>query len=166
MTDDLMTAAADPADTELLGAAPSWLDAAGRETWDALAADLRDRQLLRDAETVAFARYCDYVSLWRGIRDQVRSVGATVTSVSKHGQLDRVSPAFKAMLAIEAALIALEDRYGLTPQARGRIMALRASQGSLLLDNPATPPRDQAPAGDGKVIDFPGIGDVPIRRPA
>lgn len=132
---------------EILGAAPAWLDDAGRETWEALASDLRRRQMLRDAEAVAFARYCDYVSLWRDLRNRTRDIGATVTSISKHGQLDRISPAFKAMLAIEAALVALEDRYGLTPAARLRIVKdLAAANGSLPFDAQPQPKPEEKKA--------------------
>ncbi|MDY6960323.1 MAG: phage terminase small subunit P27 family [Pseudomonadota bacterium] len=164
MTDDTD---ATPIDGEILGSAPAWLDDAGRETWEALTADLRNRNMLRDAETVAFARYCDYVSLWRDLRGKVREIGATVTSISKHGQLDRVSPQLKAMLAIEGALVALEDRYGMTPAARYRIMTMKANvQGDLPLSGGRgeAPQKPQGPSPDDRVVSFPGVGSVAVRK--
>lgn len=65
------------------------------------------------------------------------------------------------MLALEGALVALEDRYGLSPNARFAITIKQASaQGELPLVSPADAGLRSNQPGDGRVLNFPGIGAV------
>ena len=74
--------------------------------------------------------------------------GFTYISKSKHGDLERVKPAYMIADRVERQLLAAEDRFGLNPSARQSIMAARSQSGvtgDLFGDSaPARQPSDPA----------------------
>lgn len=152
---------AEPLEGQIAGAAPDWLDDIGRLVWSDIGGDLRKRNFLRAGDEMAFARYCDHAARWLRLREKVNAANETYETESRHGKLQRINPDFKAMLYIEDKMVALEDRFGLSPAARYRILTLRSNtQGEL----PLTPnkPAEKADPKKGNVVSFPGIGAVGI----
>lgn len=133
-------------------APPAWLDAAARRIWTTLAADLVRLNFLRGSDVQAFARYCHHMAGWVKARKTVQKEGefydATATSGEK---LKRLHPAAKAAELHEKHLVELEDRFGLTPLARQRILRDQAAlpAGSLPFDRQPTEPK---PADDSNPV--------------
>jgi P27 family predicted phage terminase small subunit len=108
---------------------PAWLKKEGLKVWEKLAPTLRAAKLLTDADAPAFARYCRNTALWLKMRKQMDDEGEHYESESQHGKLKRVHPAFMIADRVERQLLAAEDRFGLNPAERQRIMVARAQTG-------------------------------------
>ena len=108
---------------------PDWLDDMGRHMWRAIAPDLRTQGLLRPAEEIPLARYCDALSRWHAVRARVTAFGETYETESRHGKLRRISPDFAVMDKLESWLAAFEDRFALSPMMRMKLKALRQNVG-------------------------------------
>jgi P27 family predicted phage terminase small subunit len=122
-----------PASAQILPAgprAPTWLKAEhGLEIWERLAPTLALAKLLTAADADAFGRYCRNFARWLKLQDELDAGGETYVSVSAHGELKRANPAFVMSERLERMLLAVEDRFGLNPAERQRIMAARAQTG-------------------------------------
>lgn len=110
-------------------AAPTWLKGKGLALWNAMAPTLAQAKLLTAADVGAFGRYCRNFARWIELSEQLDKAGATYLSKSNHGELLRAHPAAMLMFRIEALLMATEDRFGLNPAERQRIMAARMNSG-------------------------------------
>lgn len=132
--------------------APAWLDGEGLVEWNARAGMLSAAKLLTEIDVGAFARYCANVARWRSMMVKVKAEGETYEVESAHGKYIRAHPLAARMDSLEVRLIALEDRFGLNPAERQRIMVSRAAPGGAgdLFDRPptdtATAPAQTAPA--------------------
>lgn len=106
---------------------PSWLKADhGLQIWERLSPTLAQAKLLTAADADAFGRYCRNFARWLKLQDEMDTGGETYISESQHGTLKRANPAFIMADRLERMLLALEDRFGLNPAERQRIMAARA----------------------------------------
>lgn len=123
------SSAAQSAAVAAAGAPPSWLKKEGLAVWNRLAPTLRQAKLLTDADAATFARYCRNFALWLKMRKQMDDEGEHYESESQHGKLKRIHPAFAIADRVERQLLAAEDRFGLNPAERQRIMAARAQTG-------------------------------------
>lgn len=144
------------------------LTGAASEIWNEVYPGLRKTNLVKSQDRVILARYCDYLARWVKLSAKVDAAGETYETQSKHGQLQRINPDLNALLRIEQSMLAIEDRVGLSPQARLNILSKLASAGGQgMLDLPTAQPAGQAsPAKsneDDNVVTFPGIGAVPVR---
>jgi len=121
---------------------PDWLKAEGLKVWERLAPRLVALKLLSQADATTFARYCRNFARWLKMQKLVDKEGETYESVSAHGNLKRVNPAFLIADRIEKSLFAFEDRFGLNPAERQRIFAQRAAAGAQgsMFDAPPTQP--------------------------
>lgn len=132
--------------------APSWLKGEGLGIWEKRGPILRDMRLLGPADEPAFARYCRNFAKWLQLRAQLDRKGYTYEAVTTGGgKLRRADPAFLVADRLERQLLALEDRFGMSPSERQRIMTQRAapSQGTLFPgqpkgDDPAATPAEAA----------------------
>lgn len=112
-------------------APPDWLKAGkGLEVWQAMAPTLSQAKLLSAADIGTFGRYCRNFARWLELDETVDKTGATYLSKSNHGELLRAHPAAMLMFRIDALLLAVEDRFGLNPAERQRIMAARHNSGT------------------------------------
>jgi P27 family predicted phage terminase small subunit len=122
------------------GKAPAWLKGEGLEIWRKRAPMLRAARLLQAADELVFARYCRNFADWLDARKKLDKQGFTYEASTTHGgQLRRVDPLFMVADRLERQLLAIEDRFGMNPAERQRIMAQRAAgagQGQLPLDDP------------------------------
>jgi P27 family predicted phage terminase small subunit len=109
---------------------PAWLKDEGLVEWNVRAPLLAAAKLLTEADVGAFARYCRNFARWVKLSKELDADGETYESVSAHGKLKRANPVFLIADRIERQLLAAEDRFGLNPAERQRIMAARAQTGA------------------------------------
>jgi P27 family predicted phage terminase small subunit len=102
---------------------PEWLDETGAAIWATYMPRLKAMAYVRETDRLAFARLCDHTARWMRLRMKVNDRGESYTTESRHGKMDRINPDFAAMLRVEEKMLALEDRFGLTPAARQSILA-------------------------------------------
>ena len=122
-------------------AAPAWLKGEGLKIWKRMTPRLSQAKLLGPADLETFARYCRNFARWLSLQDQIDRDGAiyeTETYLGSRREGDDDRPAVKLKRAhaalivadrIERQLLATEDRFGLNPAERQRIMAQRAQTG-------------------------------------
>jgi P27 family predicted phage terminase small subunit len=85
-------------------------------------------KLLTIADVETFGRYCRNFARWLKLQRELDTDGETYVSESQHGTLKRANPAFIMADRLERMLLATEDRFGLNPAERQRIMAARAQK--------------------------------------
>lgn len=129
------------------GRAPAWLKGDALALWNRLAPTLRTARLLAATDELTFARYCYNFDRWLKLRQAMDKRGYTYDADTTHGgKLRRADPNFLIADRLERQLLAVEDRFGLNPAERQRIIAARAATPSGgLFDDPA-PPRPEDPA--------------------
>jgi len=108
---------------------PKHLQGKALDEWNLRAVDLVELKLLTKVDAGAFARYCHNVARWWGMMEVLTKEGETYTVESTHGKYIRPHPLTARADALENRLIALEDRFGLNPAERQRIMQGRAQGG-------------------------------------
>lgn len=99
---------------------PDWLDEEGVAAWEHLVPILARMRVLTEADAMALSMLCEAWSRYRRATDMLAKHG----DVYQSGQTLRRSP-YSAM-QMELALIVrrMLSEFGLTPAARGRIVAL------------------------------------------
>ena len=116
----------------LTGDAPDWLtDDVARGAWIYILDSLSPLRLVRETDHIAVARYCDHFARWLRLRDKVNDAGETYVTESNHGTMQRINPDFVAMHREEDRMEKLEDRIGLTPSSRQRLMQGLAAGGQV-----------------------------------
>ena len=98
-----------------------------RNVWNRLAPELHRLNVLRATDSTALSRYCEDVARYWEVTSKLRKEGETYQVESNHGSYRRINPLVAIQDRIAARLVALEDRFGLSPQARQSIM-IRAAQ--------------------------------------
>lgn len=109
---------------------PSWLKKEGLKVWERLAPRLIALRLLGPADVETFGRYCRNFARWLKMQDTLDKEGETYESESAHGKLKRAHPAFLISDRLDRKLESVEDRFGLNPAERQRIMVSRAAAGA------------------------------------
>ncbi len=107
---------------------PSWVDGEALELWNQFAPPLQAARLLTAADVGAFARYCVNFVRWLDKIAKLKG-GETYQITTASGVVDRAKPEFLIADRLERMLMAVEDRFGLNPMERQRIMAARAQTG-------------------------------------
>ncbi|WP_298698203.1 phage terminase small subunit P27 family [uncultured Brevundimonas sp.] len=142
------------------GKAPSWLKDDGLKIWNDLGPKLRAARLLSVTDEAAFGRYCRNFGDWLKLRRALDKRGFSYDADTTHGgKLRRADPDFLIADRLERQLLAMEDRFGLNPAERQRIIAARAQvpAGDLFDGEPGSRPADPAttPAEAAAPIDSP-----------
>lgn len=140
------------------GAAPSWLTGDGLAIWKRMAPGLRAARLLQAPDEMAFARYCRNFAAWLKLRKALDKDGFTYdASTTTGGTLRRADPNFLIADRLERQLLAVEDRFGLNPAERQRIIAARAVHGTggLFDQAPEKPAGATPPSEPAKPVDAP-----------
>ena len=132
-----------------------------RHVWNLLAPELGRLNVLRSTDSFALSRYCEDVAKYWEVTQKLRTLGDTYEVNSNHGKYTRINPLFAIQERLVARLIAVEDRFGLNPQARQAIVvraAQIASQGTLPFgpNEPDTPGAPPPPVADDTPIGFLG----------
>lgn len=138
--------------------------------WARTAWRLAGLNFIQPTDADAFARYCKYLSLWYQLAEQIDVDRLVITTKSDAVEMDRLDRRFQAMLLLDKRLEALEDRFGLNPQARHQLLrdkmgARGAGAGQLPgIDPPApTETKDKAATPPAPPSSSSSIGA--LRRP-
>lgn len=139
--------------------APAWLSPAGVAIWRRLAPGLSSQNLLKPIDELTFARYCQMFSRWLEANEALNNQDLVVVTQSAHVTMDRINKNLAVQLMLEQRLLNLEDRFGLNPAERQRIVMQRAAAparpGELPFGNAAPPPPENpATAADAGPIGF------------
>lgn len=91
---------------------PSWLGAEEKTVWRRVVSGLRPFEILRSTDATALGRYCELWTLWRKL---VEARDAAPINDAACIRLERRA------LKVCALLLALEERFGMTPASRARL---------------------------------------------
>lgn len=131
---------------------PAGLKGQALAIWQKQAPILRAQRLLSAVDEPAFARYCRNYGRWLLEREKLDKRGYTYdASTTTGGKLRRADPSFLIADRLERQLLALEDRFGMNPSSRQRIVMQRAAgnrPGELPLDDPRKPGDSAAQPAD------------------
>lgn len=111
-------------------AAPAWLKGEGLKIFQRMAPALRSMKLLTETDAPAFARYCKHYSRWLELQKRLDKDGEFYEIETASGKVRRADPAFTMADRLDRMMLAFEDRFGLNPAERQRIMAARANTGA------------------------------------
>ncbi len=136
--------------------APAFVKGDALEIWNAKAELLAGARLLTAADANAFGRYCVNHAKWQQMHERLETGELTYSVTTASGEVHRLRPEFIVAEKLERQLLAAEDRFGLNPAERQRIMAAR-SQSGVSGDlfgpreeaDPATKPTDPTRPADG-----------------
>ena len=112
------------------GAAPSWLKGEGLKIFLKMAPALRGMKLLTETDVPAFSRYCKHYARWLDMQKRLDKDGEFYEIETASGKVRRADPAFTMADRLDRMMLAFEDRFGLNPAERQRIMAARANTGA------------------------------------
>lgn len=126
---------------------PELTDKGALDVWARMTWRLAGLNFIQATDADAFARYCRYLSLWYKLAAQIDVDNLVVKTKSDSVEMDRLDRKFQAMLLLDKRLEALEDRFGLNPQARHQL--LRDKVGSRQPGG-QLPGMDQQPAKNDK----------------
>lgn len=135
-------------------APPKWLNPIARAEWKRLAPMLQRLRLLHAIDATAFTMYCILYSQWHAAAKILNSRGSTYKTKSRHGEIERILPAFSVLQITTQRMQRLLSEFGLTPAARASLgRAVANGQLGLGLDTPpgADRPRDPRPLRDTPV---------------
>ncbi len=110
-------------------------------------------KFLRATDRYGFGRWCWAMAQWIRVTEKLAGEDLTYISESQHGTLKRINSLFIVQQHLERRLVDHEDRFGLTPQARQRIL-------QHMMATPAPPPTDLFGKGKPK-SDQPGADAPP-----
>ena len=117
--------------------------------WERIAGSLISANLVRSTDAVALARYCQYVVDWIEANDVVSKMKVPVYETdTNHGKMLRIHPAATIRGRLEDDLIKLEEKLGLTPADRHRLLQNMAAMPQVPPGGMFDPPEDQAPASE------------------
>ncbi|WP_052435650.1 phage terminase small subunit P27 family [Bradyrhizobium japonicum] len=146
--------------------APKWLKGDGLKIFQRMAPMLRGMKLLTDADVPAFARYCTHYARWLDLQKRLKKGGDIYEIETASGKVLRAHPAFTMADRLDRMMLAFEDRFGLNPAERQRIMMARANTGAHDLFGAAAPtakesePREGDPAADAAPPVEPSEGPI------
>lgn len=111
-------------------AAPAWLKGESLKIFQRMAPVLRSMKLLTETDVPAFARYCKHYARWLDMQKRLDKDGEFYEIETASGKVRRADPAFTMADRLDRMMLAFEDRFGLNPAERQRIMAARANTGA------------------------------------
>jgi P27 family predicted phage terminase small subunit len=152
-------AAAQPTAAPGKSDAPSWLKSEGLKIFQRMAPALRSMKLLTETDVPAFARYCKHYARWLELQKRLDTDGEFYEIETASGKVRRADPAFTMADRLDRMMLAFEDRFGLNPAERQRIMVQRAQ--------PANPGLFGADAGSDTPArtDDPAAAATPAAEP-
>jgi P27 family predicted phage terminase small subunit len=124
------TKAAQPSAPAASGVAPAWMKGESLKIFQRMAPTLRSMKLLTETDVPAFSRYCKHYSRWLDMQKRLDKDGEFYEIETASGKVRRADPAFTMADRLDRMMLAFEDRFGLNPAERQRIMAARANTGA------------------------------------
>ena len=101
---------------------PKWVsERLARQVWDQLQGALH---FLRESDAQVFGRYCVYLADWVTANKEIKASGGAVyiTSSQHVENMMRINPWFVVRGRLEDDLVKLEEKLGLTPLDRQKII--------------------------------------------
>ena len=150
------------------GEPPAWLLKDGLKIWERLAPTLRVAKLLTAADGETFGRYCRNFARWLKMQKTLDEEGECYEVPTygaegvEGGKLKRAHPAFLISDRLERQLLALEDRFGLSPAERQRIFVARSQTG---VTGDLFSPQKEAERRPGDAAAQPAEPAEPIQSP-
>src|SRR5215469_10392736 len=102
---------------------PKHLSVAAQRFWARIAPELERINFVRSTDRSALERYCETLADFWGIQLKLRGKERVYWTESLHGKMKRIEPLVLLLHRYEKLLFDYEDRLGLNPQARQRMMA-------------------------------------------
>lgn len=123
--------------------------------WHTLVPSLAAAKLMTPLDISAFSRYCQSRARWDKMQALLDDDGVFYSVTTASGVVHRAHPASLLSKMLDSQLQALEDRFGLNPSERQKIMANRAQTGVTgdLFAPPAPGPEDGVHLDDHDVED-------------
>jgi len=155
--------AAQPSAPAASGVAPAWMKGESLKIFQRMAPTLRSMKLLTETDVPAFARYCKHYARWLDMQKRLDNDGEFYEIETASGKVRRADPAFTMADRLDRMMLAFEDRFGLNPAERQRIMAARANTGATgdMFGN--APGKDERRDGDAAAAAAPAA--EPIEGP-
>ena len=114
--DDVVEAGPLPADT------PKHLSVAAQRFWARIAPELERINFVRATDKAGLERYCETLADYWQIQLKLRGKERVYWTESLHGKMKRIEPLVLLLQRYEKLLFDYDDRLGLNPQARQRIL--------------------------------------------
>ena len=109
---------------------PPWLTGEiAVSEWKRLSGHLQRSHVLADTDRTALGMYCTALQRWVLAQRDVEQNGMTFRTVSKHGELTRINPAFKIAESSAREVSRLGQQLGLGALSRFRLGGAAASVG-------------------------------------
>ena len=131
---------------------PPWLtDREARSVWNRIAPELRRLNMLTPGDSDTFGRYCWHFAGFIRCLEQapLGKEYVDVKMTNSEERMPRLHPAVKARELHERHLVDIEDRFGVSPLARYRLIAQQAAHpgafGDLFNPKPAPTAENQVP---------------------
>jgi P27 family predicted phage terminase small subunit len=135
---------------ELPDGTPRHLSEAARLFWGRIAGEVQRLNFVRLTDRSILERYCETLAEYWQIQTQLRGKPRFYWTDTKHGKMKRIEPTVLLQHRVEKMLLDYEDRIGLNPLARQRILiGMAASQGALPLDPLNEGEKDGNESGQG-----------------
>lgn len=150
-------------------APPEWLvNHVARDIWGDMADKLVALNFLKPTDRNAFGRYCSHLADWIEASETIRVEGKFYNATNVTGdELKRIHPMVKIREIAEKHLVELEDRFGLSPLARQKMLRDQASLPPGSLFDRTDKQIDHNAPDDSEQIDYaPSISPVGILNPA
>lgn len=108
---------------------PDWLSGVALEKWHQIAPMMESMGVLTDADVDALARYCAMHEQFLKYLDQVRRGLDVLVIRDEAGKVKymQVAPAATLLSKTAAAMLRLEQEFGLTPSSRSGIEVMNGS---------------------------------------
>lgn len=109
---------------------PAWLTSeVAKAEWVRLAPDLMKMRVLTQMDSVNLAMLCQATATYVAAQQVIAAKGATYTTSSKHGEMDRVRPEVKIAAEAEKTILRITKEFGLAPLSRARMATAHAANG-------------------------------------
>ena len=131
-----------------------------RAVWNRIVPELQRLNIMNESFRDPVGRYCLHFADWIRLSKEIARDGTTmmVKMTNSEERMPRVNPAIRVRDTLERSLIDIEDRFGLSPLARFRIVSHQAANPqrdlfgrdpapSPVADAPAMPPPSTSPVG-------------------
>lgn len=139
-------------------APPKKLTAKQKALWNQFVPELVAMRIMRPTDVAAFRRYVVFLDRWEEAERELKSAKLVTITSSEHVQnFERRGQWLMVAIMLDKRLSEIEDRFGMNPAARQRLMLQLAQQGALPLGG-----RHSEPSATGEGAGGDGQGSLPV----
>jgi P27 family predicted phage terminase small subunit len=141
-------------------APPKKMSARQKALWEQFAPELAAMRILRGTDVAAFRRYVVFLDKWEEAEKMLKTAQLVTVTSSEHVQnFERRGQWLMVAIMLDKRLSEIEDRFGMNPAARQRLM-LQMAQGQTGL--PLEQPRAKVDAPGGAADAGAPVEAVPV----